>query len=265
MLRSFAGGRRRAFAVLGSVSMLVVLALAVASPPVVVGQATRTWVSGVGDDANPCSRTAPCKTFAGAISKTANHGEINCLDSGGFGVLTITKSISVVCNGVIGGVLASGTSGFIVNVGATDVVQLSGLDIEGAGAGLAGVRMIGLGTLYIRATSIRDFTQHGVELQGGAGARVYLQDSQVYNNAGGGFLQNGSGGVNNSSVIERTSFESNGSTSIKIVGPGSMILSGDSLTASATALDITNSPTVISYSNNVIRGSGSPTNTIALQ
>jgi len=36
--------------------------------------------SGVGDDANPCSRTAPCKTFAGAISKTAAAGEINCLD-----------------------------------------------------------------------------------------------------------------------------------------------------------------------------------------
>ncbi len=48
-------------------------------------QAFRTWVSGVGDDANPCSRTAPCKTFAGAISKTALNGEINCLDPAGFG------------------------------------------------------------------------------------------------------------------------------------------------------------------------------------
>src|ERR1700760_2477603 len=75
-------------------------------------QATRTWVSGVGDDANPCSRTAPCKTFAGAISKTATTGEINCLDSGGFGTLTITKSITVKCQGVIGGVLASGVPGF---------------------------------------------------------------------------------------------------------------------------------------------------------
>jgi hypothetical protein len=56
-------------------------------------QATRTWVSGVGDDANPCSRTAPCKTFAGAISKTAAGGEINVLDPGGFGAVTITKSI----------------------------------------------------------------------------------------------------------------------------------------------------------------------------
>lgn len=60
-------------------------------------QASRTWVSGVGDDANPCSRTAPCKTFAGAISKTATNGEINCLDPGGFGAITITKSITIDC------------------------------------------------------------------------------------------------------------------------------------------------------------------------
>src|SRR5262245_48964588 len=58
-------------------------------------QATRTWVSGVGDDVNPCSRTAPCKTFAGAISKTAAGGEISVLDPGGFGGVTITKSITI--------------------------------------------------------------------------------------------------------------------------------------------------------------------------
>ena len=68
-------------------------------------QATRTWVSGVGDDANPCSRTAPCKTFAGAISKTAAGGEINCLDPGGFGAVTITKSIRSICQHRLGGVL----------------------------------------------------------------------------------------------------------------------------------------------------------------
>jgi hypothetical protein len=65
-------------------------------------QASRTWVSGVGDDANPCSRTAPCKTFAGAISKTAVNGEINCLDPGGFGAVTITKSITIDCHEVFG-------------------------------------------------------------------------------------------------------------------------------------------------------------------
>src|SRR5689334_23633216 len=79
-------------------------------------QATRTWVSGVGDDVNPCSRTAPCKTFAGAISKTATNGEINCLDQAGFGAVTITKSITIDCTGNIGGILAAGTNGVIINI-----------------------------------------------------------------------------------------------------------------------------------------------------
>jgi hypothetical protein len=78
-------------------------------------QATRTWVSGVRDDANPCSRTASCKTFAGAISKTAVNGEIHCIDPGGFGTVTITKSTTIDCDGTFGSILASGTNGVIVN------------------------------------------------------------------------------------------------------------------------------------------------------
>src|ERR1700756_558888 len=92
-------------------------------------QATRTWVSGVGDDANPCSRTAPCKTFAGAISKTATGGEINVLDPGGFGALTITKSITISSVGFEAGVLVSGTNGIVVSAGPADSVTLEGLDI----------------------------------------------------------------------------------------------------------------------------------------
>ena len=94
-------------------------------------QATRTWVSGVGDDANPCSRTAPCKTFAGAISKTAVKGEINCLDPGGFGAVTITKSITISCEIGTAGVLVSGTNEIVVSVLASDIVYLRGLDIQG--------------------------------------------------------------------------------------------------------------------------------------
>src|ERR1700710_2345245 len=77
-------------------------------------QATRTWVSGVGDDANPCSRTAPCKTFAGAISKTAASGEIDCLDPAGFGTVTITKSMTLDCTATLGSILASGTIGISI-------------------------------------------------------------------------------------------------------------------------------------------------------
>jgi hypothetical protein len=106
-------------------------------------QASRTWVSGVGDDANPCSRTAPCLTFAGAISKTAAGGEINVLDPGGFGAVTITKAISIISDNIEAGVLVSGTDGIVVNVASTDQVVLNGLDIEGMGTGVDGIKVIG--------------------------------------------------------------------------------------------------------------------------
>src|SRR5919106_5414577 len=92
-------------------------------------QATRTWVSGVGDDANPCSRTAPCKTFAGAISKTAAGGFINVLDAGGFGAVTITKSITIDGDGAHAGMLVSGTNAININ-GDGIVVTLRNLSLE---------------------------------------------------------------------------------------------------------------------------------------
>src|SRR5919198_1331708 len=133
-------------------------------------QATRTWVSGVGDDANPCSRTAPCKTYAGAISKTAKDGEISTLDPGGFGAVTITKSITI--NGTpgagYGSILAALTNGVIVNI--TDVndvrktVRLNWLDINGASTGLDGIRFLAGNALWVENTNIDGFTGDGIDL-----------------------------------------------------------------------------------------------------
>src|SRR3982751_1500183 len=126
-------------------------------------QATRTWVAGVGDDANPCSRTAPCKTFAGAISKTATGGEINVLDAGGFGGVTITKSITISSESFEAGVLVSGTNAIIVNAGNTANVVLRGLDIEGLGTGLSGIKVLSVGSLHVEKCTINNFTQSGIE------------------------------------------------------------------------------------------------------
>jgi hypothetical protein len=119
-------------------------------------QATRTWVSGVGDDANPCSRTAPCKTFAGAISKTAPSGEIDCLDPGGFGAVTITKSITIDCGGTFGSVLAALTNGININ-GAGITVNLRNLSINGAGSGLIGINFISGNSLTLTNVNIMNF------------------------------------------------------------------------------------------------------------
>src|SRR5262250_4011358 len=97
------------------------------------GQASRTWVSGVGDDVNPCSRTAPCKTWAGAISKTAAGGEIDALDPGGFGALTITKSLTLDGGGgQVASTLVAGTNGLVVSLPSTsDVVIIRNIRLNG--------------------------------------------------------------------------------------------------------------------------------------
>lgn len=120
-------------------------------------QATRTFVSGVGDDVNPCSRTAPCKTFAGAISKTAAGGIINALDDGGFGPLTITKSITLDGGGHVAGVLVGGTNGIVVNAGANDVVVLRGLTFSGAAGALNAVRYLSAKYLIVEDSTIEGF------------------------------------------------------------------------------------------------------------
>lgn len=164
-----------------------VFTLALAAAPA-NAQATRTWVSGVGDDVNPCSRTAPCKTFAGAISKTATNGEINCLDPAGYGTLNITKSITIDCGPyTMGGVLAANVNGFLIN-GAGIVVTLRGLTINGAGTTTGnGIRILQAGAVNIDNVTIENFggtgsNGRGVTIEtGGTGVRVTIQDSHFYN------------------------------------------------------------------------------------
>jgi len=152
-------------------------------------QATRTWVSGVGDDANPCSRTAPCKTFAGAISKTAAAGEINCLDPAGYGSVNITKNMTIDCGYTHGSILASNTNGVIVN-GAGIIVTLRGLSINGASTTTGnGVRILNAAAVNIDDVVIEHFggagpsNGRGVSIEtSAANVRVNVTNSQLYNN-----------------------------------------------------------------------------------
>ncbi len=149
-------------------------------------QATRTWISGVGDDANPCSRTAPCKTFAGAISKTAAGGEINCLDPGGFGSVTITKSISLICdNNQQAGVLVAATNAIIINVPAGTYVTISGLYIDGLGstgvAGVNGVYVLQGGNIALRNMTIAGFRNgYGVNFANTATGKLLMDNVSIF-------------------------------------------------------------------------------------
>jgi len=149
-------------------------------------QAGRTWVSGVGDDVNPCSRTAPCKTFAGAISKTATGGEIDLLDAAGAGTVTVTKSITLDGTGSMTSILASGTTGININI--TDpkdtakAVRLRGISINGAGTGSNGINVMAANSVTIEDCVIDGFTANGIKVNSGA---AFVRNTSIRNNAVG--------------------------------------------------------------------------------
>ena len=163
-----------------AVAALTTMAALALAPSVALGQATRTWVSGVGDDVNPCSRTAPCKTFAGAISKTAAKGEINVLDPGGFGAVTITKSIHIRARGNTAGVLTNAANAINISAGASDRVTLSGLDINGLGTATAGVKINSGRVIRIEKSEIFGFTTNGVNFSSStANSKLIIQDTTI--------------------------------------------------------------------------------------
>jgi hypothetical protein len=230
-------------------------------------QATRTWVSGVGNDANPCSRTAPCKTFAGAISKTANFGEINVLDPGGFGGVTITKPISIVSDSVEAGVLVSGTNAIIININPVTFpnadVTLRGLDIEGLGTGLNGISISSTSApkVTVDRCVIHNFTQSGINVAGAAGARVLLKDS-IISKTNIGVNLSGAGGAAVTGLVMNSTIDLSG-ISVNIAAGGTLFLGGSQLLGSLTS--VSNAGVFTSFGDNALQGTGTPTSTIALR
>lgn len=172
-------------------------------------QATRTWISGVGDDANPCSRTAPCRSFAGAINKTAANGEINALDAGPFGAVNITKSITLDATGFYGGILADINNGIVVNAGANDVVIIRGLQINGRSAAIAGIRFNSGRALHVENTVIYNFTGAGIDFQPSAAASLFVTNCSIRNNGGGGVYVRPGGGNIARANLEKVRMENN--------------------------------------------------------
>ena len=174
------------------------------TPLALHAQATRTWVSGVGDDANPGSRTAPCKTFAGAISKTAVNGEISVLDPGGFGAVTITKSITISGDGTLASILGAGTNGVIVNAADTDVVVLRNISFEGTGSGLNAIRILKAGAVHIENCTINGF-QTGISFESSSpNAQLFVNGSRVHKCTVGGITLSGSGTATVSKIEDTT-------------------------------------------------------------
>lgn len=175
-------------------------------------QATRTWVSGVGDDVNPCSRTAPCKTFAGAISKTAANGEINALDPGGFGGVTITKSITITGEGTMAGVLVSGTNAIVVNAPTGSTVVLRHLNVQGLASGLNGIHFVGGGDLHVENVLINNFAGQGINFAPATAGTSFLfvNNVTIRNAVAGGILLKPGASTNVVAAINGSVLDGNG-------------------------------------------------------
>jgi hypothetical protein len=237
-------------AISGRIFRCLALLLGILAAGPSFAQASRTWISGVGDDANPCSRTAPCKTFPGAISKTASGGIINVLDPGGFGTVTITKSITLENVGEIGGITSGSVNAIIVNaVGAT--VVLRGLSVDGLGTGLAGIKVLNVGRLIVERCDIGNFATaspngYGINFSPGSTASLFVRDTTIHDNGSaaggnGGILVSPTGGTANV-VLENTRIIDNTGFGIQVQGSAIVTLhdsvvslnSGDGVVASST-------------------------------
>jgi hypothetical protein len=202
--------------------ILVLALLLVSITTLAHAQATRTWVSGVGDDANPCSRTAPCKTFAGAISKTASPGIINCLDPGGFGAVTITKEIMIDCTGTLGSILSSGVQGVIVNALTTHRIILRAIDISGAGTtlGTNGVNIIQAGSVQLQDVNIETYSGRGVETTNTSNTiSVFCNHCQIQNVGAQGVLALSTSTGATKLTVSNSYIANNGGDGIDIAAP----------------------------------------------
>jgi hypothetical protein len=240
-------------------------ALVILAARFVDAQATRTWISGVGDDVNPCSRTAPCKTFAGAISKTAAGGEINCLDPGGFGTVTITKSITVDCTGTFGSILASGTNGINIAIApethdTSRTVRIRGLSINGAGSGgptgISGIRITGAAKVFIENVAIDGFTKNGISVENVGAAQVSIYRTSIRNTETGIMVAPGAGGTAEISLSE--SLVAGNNTGISAGANSAVQIAGNSIIFNKTGIAAANGGKINSFKNNVIDSGGRP-------
>jgi hypothetical protein len=200
-------------------------------------QASRTWVSGLGDDVNPCSRTAPCKTFAGAISKTATGGEIDVLDSAGFGAVTITKALTIDGGGQIASVLVSGTNAIVVQAGTGNVI-LRNLSINGTGTGLSGIVLTSAVSLIVENCRIFGFASNGISVTPASGtSNIAILNTTLANNNKGGIQVKPTGGSQTLTVTGVQAIHNGFGIGVDTTGGGTISMMIDRSTVNENTTD----------------------------
>ena len=225
-------------------------------------QAARTFVSGVGSDLNPCSRTAPCSTFAVAMSKTAAGGEIDCLDSGGFGTVTIDKSLTIDCTGVGGSILSvGGTTAVTVNTGPNDRVILRNLNFTGAGSGGIAIRFLAGLHLVVENVRIANYTNAGIEVNKSTSGNIYVRDAVISNVPTGIRLSTTTGAI--TAQIDNTRID-NVTNGLDVTSTGVVASISNSVVMAASGAGLlTSGPGFINASKTVLARNGIGVNSIS--
>jgi hypothetical protein len=254
---------------------------------------TRTYVSGTGNDSNPCTAAKPCLTFKGALALTVAGGEIYVLDSANYGPVTINKALTITSEGAVAGVLATSGAGITISAGATDVINLRGLDIDGSGSGSVGIQFNSGQSLNIQKSAVRNFTGSGINFAPSAASSLFVADTTLINNGSNGIsltnnatgavtrvtaTNNGAGilaygssvnltvtdsvaskntygiGASSSAVMVRNSTFNSNSIGISADQSAVVRVGQSTITANVTGWQSTNSGQVVSYGNNNVSG-----------
>ncbi len=244
-----------------SVAILIAAGFGLSALPA-NAQAARTFVSGVGSDLNPCSRTAPCSTFVGAMSKTAAGGEIDCLDSGGFGTVTIDKSLTIDCTGVGGSILSvGGTTAVTVNTGPSDRVILRNLNFTGAGSGGIAIRFLAGLHLVVENVRIANYTNAGIEVNKSTSGNIYVRDAVISNVPTGIRLSTTTGAI--TAQIDNTRID-NVTNGLDVTSTGVVASISNSVVMAASGAGLlTSGPGFINASKTVLARNGIGVNSIS--
>jgi hypothetical protein len=211
-------------------------AVAVTLPAASAQAQTRVFVAGTGSDANPCTFALPCRTFQHAHDTVAANGEIDVLDPAGYGALTIAKSISIQGHGYAGITASNSASAITVNAGASDVIILQGLTLDGVNSGLDGILFNTGASLKVFDCSIKNFLYNGIYVGALHGMSLLITNTVITGissttNSSAVYFYNGSSGGLTVAALDNLTLSDNsvGISLYAIGGPVEALISNSQI------------------------------------
>jgi hypothetical protein len=220
-------------------------------------QATRTYVSGVGKDSNPCTAAAPCQTLQKALGQTLAGGQIYALDSANYGYVTIDKAVSIISGRGVTGILASSSvTGITISAGANDIITLQGLDIDGAGSGASGVQFNSGASLNIQNSAIRGFTS-GINFQPNGSSALSVANTLISNNSTGITFQNS---ATSTGILNEVQLVNNGTAIVALgtssTGPATMTIQNGMVANNSTVGILSGGFSTVRVANSTVANNG---------